>query len=201
MKKIILASNSPRRKELLAGLGIGFEVHVLKDIDESYPEDLPACEVANFISHAKAKAYKNIIGDDELVITADTVVVLDDMVMGKPATREEAVEMLKALSGKTHHVITGVCLTTTEEQRALSVTSEVTFKVLADEEIDYYVDNYRPYDKAGAYGIQEWIGYIGVTALKGSYFNVMGLPVQRIYQELVDMFGVNELIRGDKALP
>jgi len=201
MKKIILASNSPRRKELLAGLGIGFEVHVLKDIDESYPEGLPACEVANFISHAKAKAYKNIIGDDELVITADTVVVLDDMVMGKPATREEAVEMLKALSGKTHHVITGVCLTTTEEQRALSVTSEVTFKVLADEEIDYYVDNYRPYDKAGAYGIQEWIGYIGVTALKGSYFNVMGLPVQRIYQELVDMFGVNELIRGDKALP
>ncbi|MBP5388609.1 MAG: septum formation protein Maf [Prevotella sp.] len=201
MKKIILASNSPRRKELLSGLGISFEVHVLKDIDESYPDDLPASEVANFISHAKAKAYKNIIGDDELVITADTVVVLDDMVMGKPATREEAVEMLKALSGKTHHVITGVCLTTTEEQRALSVTSEVTFKVLADEEIDYYVDNYRPYDKAGAYGIQEWIGYIGVTALKGSYFNVMGLPVQRIYQELVDMFGVNELIRGDKALP
>ncbi|MBP5507376.1 MAG: septum formation protein Maf [Prevotella sp.] len=201
MKKIILASNSPRRKELLSGLGISFEVHVLKDIDESYPDDLPASEVANFISHAKAKAYKNIIGDDELVITADTVVVLDDMVLGKPATREEAVEMLKALSGKTHHVITGVCLTTTEEQRALSVTSEVTFKVLADEEIDYYVDNYRPYDKAGAYGIQEWIGYIGVTALKGSYFNVMGLPVQRIYQELVDMFGVNELIRGDKALP
>ena len=109
--------------------------------------------------------------------------------------------MLRALSGKTHHVITGVCLTTTEEQRSLSVTSEVTFKVLSDEEIDYYVDNYRPYDKAGAYGIQEWIGYVGVTGLKGSYFNVMGLPVQRIYQELADMFGTHELIRGGKALP
>ena len=201
MYKIILASNSPRRKELLAGLDLDFEVHVLKDIDESYPDDLPASEVAAYISHKKAAAYKNIIAEDQLVITADTVVVLGNQILGKPATREEAVEMLRALSGKTHHVITGVCLTTTEEQRSLSVTSEVTFKVLSDEEIDYYVDNYRPYDKAGAYGIQEWIGYVGVTGLKGSYFNVMGLPVQRIYQELADMFGTHELIRGGKALP
>ena len=201
MKKIILASNSPRRKELLAGLDLDFEVHVLKDIDESYPDDLPANEVAAYISKKKAAAYRNIIGDDQLVITADTVVVLGNQILGKPATHEEAVEMLRMLSGKSHHVITGVCLTTTEQQRSRSVTSEVTFKELSDEEIEYYVDNYRPYDKAGAYGIQEWIGYVGVTSLSGSYFNVMGLPVQRIYQELTDMFPASELIRGGKALP
>ena len=201
MKKIILASNSPRRKELLAGLDLDFEVHVLKDIDESYPDDLPANEVAAYISKKKAAAYRNIIGDDQLVITADTVVVLGNQILGKPATHEEAVEMLRMLSGKSHHVITGVCLTTPEQQRSLSVTSEVTFKELSDEEIEYYVDNYRPYDKAGAYGIQEWIGYVGVTSLSGSYFNVMGLPVQRIYQELTDMFPASELIRGGKALP
>ncbi len=201
MFKLILASNSPRRKELLAGLDLAFEVRVLKGIDESYPDDLPASEVASYISKKKAEAYRNIISDDQLVITADTVVVLGKRILGKPATREEAVEMLHALSGKTHHVITGVCLTTTEQQRTLSVTSEVTFKVLSEQEIAYYVDHYRPYDKAGAYGIQEWIGYVGVTSLKGSYFNVMGLPVQRIYQELVDMLGAEQLIRGDKAHP
>ena len=201
MYKIILASNSPRRRELLSGLDLDFEVHVLKDIDESYPDDLPANEVAAYISKKKAAAYRNIISDDQLVITADTVVVLGNHILGKPATHEEAVEMLRMLSGKSHHVITGVCLTTTEQQRSLSVTSEVTFKELTDEEIEYYVDNYRPYDKAGAYGIQEWIGYVGVTSLRGSYFNVMGLPVQRIYQELTDMFPVSELIRGGKALP
>ena len=201
MKRIILASNSPRRKELLAGLDLDFEVHVIRDIDETYPDDLPVNEVASYISKKKAEAYKNIIGDDQLVITADTVVVLGNRILGKPASPKEAVEMLRALSGKTHHVITGVCLTTTEEQRSLSVTSEVTFKVLSDEEIDYYVENYLPLDKAGAYGIQEWIGYVGVTGLKGSYFNVMGLPVQRIYQELVDMFRISELIRDGKARP
>ena len=201
MYKIILASNSPRRKELLAGLDIDFEVHVMQGIDESYPDDLPADQVASYISGKKAEAYKSVIGDDELVITADTVVVLGGRVLGKPATRDEAVQMLRDLSGHTHHVITGVCLTTKEEQRRLSVTSEVTFKTLADEEIYYYVDRYRPYDKAGAYGIQEWIGYVGVTSLNGSYFNVMGLPVQRIYQELVAMCGTDALIRGDRARP
>ena len=199
MKKIILASNSPRRRELLAGLDIQFEVKVLDGIDESYPQDLPADEVAIYISKAKAEAYKAVIADSELVITADTVVVLGDKVLGKPSNREEAFDMLKALSGKTHRVITGACLTTQQEQRSLSVVSEVTFKTLADWEINYYIDNYRPYDKAGAYGIQEWIGYIGVTALRGSYFNVMGLPVQRIYQELLSMEGKDGLIRDDMA--
>lgn len=201
MKKIILASNSPRRRELLAGLDIQFEVKVLDGIDESYPQDLPADEVAIYISKAKAEAYKAVIADSELVITADTVVVLGDKVLGKPSNREEAFDMLKALSGKTHRVITGACLTTQQEQRSLSVVSEVTFKTLADWEINYYIDNYRPYDKAGAYGIQEWIGYIGVTALRGSYFNVMGLPVQRIYQELLSMEGKDGLIRDDMARP
>ena len=185
-KKIILASNSPRRRELLAGLDIDFEVMVLQGIDESYPEDLPVDEVAEYISKAKAKAYQDVIADDQLVITADTIVVLGEQVLGKPANREEAVDMLRALSGQTHRVITGVSLTTVERQHTFSVVSEVTFKVLSDEEISYYVDHYKPYDKAGAYGIQEWIGYVGVTGLKGSYFNVMGLPVQRIYQELMN---------------
>ena len=194
--KIYLASNSPRRRELLAGLDIDFEVKVLEGIDESYPQDLPVDKVAEYISKTKAGAYKDFIGDDELVITADTIVVLNDKVMGKPEGREEAIGMLKALSGQTHQVITGVCLTTKTQQRVLSVVSEVTFKCLSDEEIFYYVDRYQPYDKAGAYGIQEWIGYIGVTGLKGSYFNVMGLPVQRIYQEL-RLMGV--VTHGDKA--
>ena len=194
--KIYLASNSPRRKELLAGLDIDFEVKVLEGIDESYPQDLPVEKVAEYISKTKANAYKDVIGDDELVITADTIVVLHDKVMGKPEGREDAVNMLKTLSGKTHQVITGVCLTTKTQQRVTSVVSEVTFKELSDEEINYYVDRYKPYDKAGAYGIQEWIGYIGVTGLKGSYFNVMGLPVQRIYQEL-RLMGV--VTHGDKA--
>ncbi|HEY9551484.1 MAG TPA: Maf-like protein [Prevotella sp.] len=180
--KIILSSNSPRRKELLAGLDIPFTVRVVDGIDESYPHNLPAEQIPVYISKAKAAAY--CIAPDELVITADTVVVLGKTVLGKPKDREEARHMLHLLSGNTHQVITGVCLTTAEKQRAFSVVTDVTFKTLSNEEIDYYIDHYQPYDKAGAYGIQEWIGYVGVTALKGSYFNVMGLPVQRIYHEL-----------------
>ncbi len=199
MYKLILASNSPRRRELLAGLDVEFEVKVLQGIDESYPANTPVEQVPVFISKAKAEAYRKGLADDELVITADTVVVLEDMVLGKPSSHEDACRMLRALSGKTHQVITGVCLTTTVEQRSLSVVSDVSFKDFTDEEIEYYVNHYKPYDKAGAYGIQEWIGYIGVTALKGSYFNVMGLPVQRIYQELVDMCGYGMFIRGDRA--
>ena len=199
--ELILASHSPRRRELLAGLDIEFKVWVLEDIDESYPEELPAEEVPVYLSKSKARAYRDVISDDQLVITADTVVVLGDAVLGKPADRDEAVDMLRSLSGHTHRVITGVALTTTSEQRTFSVVSEVTFKMLSEEEIAYYVDVYKPYDKAGAYGIQEWIGYVGVTQLSGSYFNVMGLPVQRIYQELVDMCGREALIRGDKARP
>ena len=182
--KLILASNSPRRKELLAGLGVPFEVRVLQDIDEHYPENLPVNEVARYIAMEKADAYRRIVAADELIITADTVVIVGDEILGKPVDEADAVRMLKLLSGRTHQVMTGVCLLTAEKERCFDVTTDVTFKALTDEEIHYYVNRYRPFDKAGAYGIQEWIGYIGVTGLNGSYYNVMGLPVQRIYQEL-----------------
>ena len=188
MKKIILSSKSPRRKELLAGLDIPFEVQVVSGIDESYPDGMGAEEIPQFIAKRKSTAYQ--IANDEIIITADTVVVLGDKILGKPVDETEARNMLQALSGQTHRVITGVCLTSTEKQRTFSVVSEVTFKSLSDHEIDYYISHYHPLDKAGAYGIQEWIGYVGVTSLKGSYFNVMGLPVQRIYEELKNEFGV-----------
>ena len=182
--KLILASNSPRRKELLAGLDVQFEVRVLKGIDESYPDTVPTAEIAEYIAQKKAAAYRETIAADELVITADTIVVLGDEVLGKPKDAADARRMLRELSGRTHQVITGVVLTTKERQEHFSVVSDVTFKTLEDSEIDYYVETYKPMDKAGAYGIQEWIGYVGVTRLEGSYFNVMGLPVQRIYEAL-----------------
>jgi len=181
---IILASNSPRRRELLGGLGIPFEVRVLPDISESYPDTLAADETAEYIAVEKAAAYQTVMQPDDLVITADTVVISGDEVLGKPVDKADACRMLRLLSGRTHHVVTGVCLTTSRLQRSFSVKTDVTFKTLSDEEISYYVSTYQPMDKAGAYGIQEWIGYIGVTGLQGSYFNVMGLPVQRIYEEL-----------------
>lgn len=182
--RIVLASNSPRRRELLSGLGISYEVRVLPDVEESYPAALPVGEIAEYIAREKAEAYKSVMTDDELLITADTVVVCKGEVMGKPVDEADARRMLHKLSGCTHQVTTGVCLTTTGAHRSFSVTTNVSFKNLSDEEIDYYVANYHPMDKAGAYGIQEWIGYIGVTGLEGSYFNGMGLPVQRIYKEL-----------------
>ena len=182
--KIILASNSPRRKELLAGIDVQFEVCVIQDIDESYPSDLPTKDIAEYISHKKAAVYQQQMAPDELIITADTIVVLGNEVMGKPHDEADARRMLRELSGRTHQVITGVTLTTIQKQVSFSVETDVTFKQLSDSEIDYYVSHYKPFDKAGAYGIQEWIGHIGVTALQGSYFNVMGLPVQRIYEAL-----------------
>ena len=182
--KIILASNSPRRKELLAGLDVDFSVRVIPDIDESYPAELPTAQIAEYISKKKARAYQQQMATDELVITADTVVILGQQVMGKPKDADEACAMLRLLSGQTHQVITGVTLTTTERTVSFSVETDVTFKTLSDDEINYYVEKYRPFDKAGAYGIQEWIGHIGVTGLKGSFYNVMGLPVQRIYEAL-----------------
>lgn len=185
--RIVLASNSPRRKELLAGLGIDFDVRTIADIDESYPQELPLQEIAEYISAKKAAAYRATMNDGELVITADTVVICGDEVMGKPVDGADAQRMLRKLSGRSHSVTTGVCLTTKSTQRRFSVTTEVTFRELTDEEILYYIKEYRPFDKAGAYGIQEWIGYIGCTGLNGSYYNVMGLPVQRIYQELREM--------------
>ncbi len=194
--KIILASNSPRRRELLAGLDVPFEVKVLQGIDESYPDTLDAYDTAQYIARKKADAYRGLLAEEgngnAVVLTADTVVIAPSegaeggraIVLGKPKDAEDAHAMLRLLSGKTHHVVTGVCLTTREGQRQFSVTTEVSFKQLTDEEIDYYIEHYRPFDKAGAYGIQEWIGYVGCTGLKGSYYNVMGLPVQRIYEEL-----------------
>lgn len=182
--KLVLASNSPRRRELLAGLGLDFQVRVLPNIDESYPATLKATETAEYIANKKAAAYRRLMADDELIITADTVVIVGDEVLGKPADDQEARLMLQKLSGRSHQVITGVCLTTISRQTSFSVTTDVTFKPLADDEINYYIKKCQPFDKAGAYGIQEWIGYIGCTGLRGSYYNVMGLPVQRIYTEL-----------------
>jgi len=202
--KIILASNSPRRRELLAGLDVNFEVKVLNGIDESYPDDLDAYQVAEFIAQKKAEAYRSLLNEEEssaeecLILTADTVVIAPaadeqndqegkGIILGKPQNADDAVRMLKMLSGKTHHVVTGVCLTTKKEQRKFSVCTEVSFKEFEEWEINYYITHYKPFDKAGAYGIQEWIGYIGCTGLKGSYFNVMGLPVQRIYAEILKL--------------
>lgn len=182
--QIILASNSPRRKELLSGLGINYEVKTLPGIEETYPDTLKGEEIPLYIAREKADAYRDAMHPDELIITADTIVWLDGLVMGKPRDEEDARQMLRNLSGKPHQVITGVCLTTVGFQKSFSTVTEVTFAQLSDEEIDYYIRTYRPMDKAGSYGIQEWIGFIGVQKISGSYFNVMGLPVQRLYTEL-----------------
>lgn len=191
---IVLASNSPRRRELLAGLGIEFEVRVLPDIDESYPADLPVMQIAEYIAHKKASAYLLTMKDNDLVITADTVVIIGNEVLGKPKDEEDAKRMLRLISGKTHQVVSGVCLTTTKQQRHFSVSTDVTFKDLPENEINYYITKYKPFDKAGAYGIQEWIGYVGVTSLNGSYFNVMGLPVQKLWEELKRYFIHDDMV-------
>lgn len=182
--KIVLASGSPRRKELLAGLGYDFEVRLLNSIDESYPEGLSGEEIAQHIASKKAEAYRPTMVENELIITADTIVYLDGEVLGKPKDETEARRMLRMLSGKTHQVITGVTLLTAQQTRTFASVSDVTFAHLSDEEINYYVSHYHPTDKAGAYGIQEWIGFIGVERIEGSYFNVMGLPVQKLYSEM-----------------
>ncbi len=229
--KIKLASNSPRRRELLSGLGVDYEVKLLPGIDETYPDTLKGEEIPIYIAREKASAYRpsmqadeliitadtivyidgEVLGKpkdeeeacqmlrklsgrshayrpsmqaDELIITADTIVYIDGEVLGKPKDEEEACQMLRKLSGRSHQVITGVCLMTTEFQKSFASVTEVTFDQLSEEDIRFYVEHYRPMDKAGSYGVQEWIGFIGVTGLKGSYFNVMGLPVQRLYQEL-----------------
>ena len=171
--RLVLASNSQRRKELLAGLDVDYEVRGLSG------EEIP-----KYISRKKAEAYEAIMQPDELIITADTIVWTDGKVLGKPKDEAEAKDMLRRLSGRTHQVITGVTLVTAGKKKTFATVSEVTFDELSDEEIAYYVAHYRPLDKAGAYGIQEWIGYVGVSSLSGSYFNVMGLPVQRLYKEL-----------------
>lgn len=193
--RLILASNSPRRKELLSGIDIGYEVRTLPDIDESYGDDLSPEQVAEFLAGKKASAYMSQLKEDELLITADTIVLLDGKVYGKPTDNAGAKEMLRELSGQTHRVITGVCLTSLTKQVTFSEVTRVTFADLSEEEIAYYVEKYSPMDKAGAYGVQEWIGYVAVKKIEGSYFNVMGLPIHRLYEELKSGFGQGQRIK------
>lgn len=181
---IVLASKSPRRQELLKGLGVEFAI-LTKEVDESYPSRLPLIDVAPFLSLKKAKAFEDAeLPDNYMVITADTVVIVENEILGKPKDRADAVRMINELSGKVHKVVTGVTVHTKEKTKTFSVVSKVTFETLDNQEVDYYIDNFKPYDKAGAYGIQEWIGYCGVSYVEGSYFNVMGLPTQKLYKVL-----------------
>ena len=185
--KLILASASPRRRQLLEGAGFEFEVR-LKPTEEKWEPGMPPEKVPEHLAHLKASAFEGELQPDELLITADTVVCLNGEILGKPAGREEAIAMLRKLSGCKHTVVTGVCLTTADRQKSFSVSTDVYFKELTDKEITYYVDRYQPFDKAGAYGIQEWIGYIGIRRIEGSFYNVMGLPVQKLYEELNQFF-------------
>lgn len=187
---IILGSQSPRRRELLAGLDIPFTA-VTIDADESYPSDLSGGDIPIYISRAKARAYRQELRSNEVLITADTIVWLNGQVLGKPHSRTEAFAMLRALSGKTHQVYTGVTFIYHGKETSFVDSTDVTFRELTDQEIHYYIDHYQPFDKAGAYGIQEYIGYIGVTNLHGSYFNVMGFPVERVYEELRNLGVLN----------
>lgn len=180
----ILASKSPRRQELLHELGIRFRVEIL-DVDESYPDNLYREEIAVFLAKLKAIPFLGKLADNDLLISADTIVWLNGEVFGKPANKQEAIEILQKLSDNEHQVISGVCLTSTHKQKSFFSVSNVRFKKLSDSEINFYIDEYKPYDKAGAYGIQEWIGYIGITHIEGSFFNVMGLPIQQLYSEII----------------
>lgn len=182
--KILLASKSPRRREILHLLNLPFTVVTIDGLDESYPDDLEPEKVSEFISNKKADAFLKIIKEHEIIITADTIVVCDGKIMGKPKDSRDAIEMLKFLSGKTHKVTTGVTVATKDKRVSFSSETLVTFAELSDNEIRYYVDTYHPMDKAGAYGIQEWIGAVAVAKIEGSFYNVMGLPVHRLYQVL-----------------
>lgn len=183
--KIVLASKSPRRQQLLNDIGIKFEIRA-RDVDESYPAHLKEQEIALYIAQQKANAFKNELKPEELLLTADTIVCLGNKVLGKPIDYNDAFEMLSMLSGNVHKVVTAVSLTSTQKERIFAVSTLVYFKVLSPEEITYYLDHFKPYDKAGAYGIQEWIGYIGIEKIEGSYFNVMGLPVKEVYEALLN---------------
>jgi septum formation protein len=180
---IILASKSPRRQQLLKELGIEFSIKTI-DVEEDYPVGLSMEEIPVYLAELKAKSFEGILLKNDLVITADTIVWLNGKALGKPENKKQAVEMLKLLSNREHQVVTGVCLKSSQKQKSFFSVSNVTFKALTLKEINYYIDHYKPYDKAGAYGIQEWIGYIGITHIEGSFFNVMGLPIQTLYHEL-----------------
>ena len=181
--RLILASRSPRRQQLLRELGLKFDV-VIKEYEENYPESLSGEEIARFVAHEKAASFKDNISDNEIVIAADTIVWCNNKVLGKPLDHDDATRILKEISGNTHEVITGVSLRSQTKELTFSESAKVTFETLTEEEISYYIDEYKPYDKAGAYGIQEWIGIIACSHIDGSYFNVVGLPVQRLYKEL-----------------
>lgn len=184
--RLILASQSPRRRQLLSDAGLAYELASRFECDEVFPDDMPAEDVAGYLSRLKSEAYPEALGERDILLTADTVVVVDNDILGKPASREEAVAMIERMSGRRHKVITGVTLRKASAAKTFSVCSDVVFRRLSAEEIAYYVDNYRPMDKAGAYGIQEWIGYVGIERIEGSFYNVMGLPVQRVYMELME---------------
>ena len=181
--KLILASASPRRQQLMKDAGFTFEVR-LKNVEEKYPQELHLENVPEYLSKVKASAFREELTADEVLITADTVVCIHDRILGKPADRKEAISMLQELSGNRHLVVTGVSVTTRTEQLSFSSRTDVFFKHLSNEEIEFYVDTYKPFDKAGAYGIQEWIGYIGIERIEGSFYNVMGLPIQKLYETL-----------------
>jgi septum formation protein len=180
----ILASKSPRRQELMKSIGINFRIEI-RETKEDYPHGLEREEIPVYLAHLKAQPFLTDLTENELLITADTIVWLDGEVLGKPLNFNDAKKMLRKISGKEHQVYTGVCLTSITKQICFSDVSNVLFKELSDREIDYYVENFRPLDKAGAYGIQEWIGYIGITHIEGSFFNVMGLPIQKLYEEII----------------
>ena len=184
--RLILASQSPRRRQLLADAGIEFVLAPRFECEESFPDTMPAAEVAEYLSSLKSEAYPEPLGTNDILLTADTVVIACNRILGKPADRAEAIEMITMLSGRDHEVVTGVTLRSAERVKSFSVVSKVRFRALLQEEIEYYVDTYRPFDKAGSYGIQEWIGYVGIEGIEGSFYNVMGLPVQRLYSELND---------------
>ncbi|MEG1649582.1 MAG: Maf family nucleotide pyrophosphatase [Rikenellaceae bacterium] len=185
--RIILFSGSPRRKELLDGAGIQFNVLSNNDITETYPDNLKGAEIARYLSELKAENYPLTIGKNDVIITADTIVLLDDHVFGKPKNKTEATMMLKTLSGRSHSVITSFTIRTATNISTSDVQSSVTFKDLDDDEIEYYIDKYRPFDKAGAYGIQEWIGYVGIERIEGSFYNVVGLPIHEVCHKLKEL--------------
>lgn len=180
---IILASKSPRRQQLLQTLGLSFTVKT-KEVEELYPDELSNVEVPVYLAQLKATPFQSELKTNDLLITADTIVCLGDVILGKPADYDEAFQMLRSLSHRTHEVITGVCLTSKYKQLTFHATSHVEFKVLTKAEIDYYIRTFKPFDKAGAYGIQEWIGAIGITHIEGSFYNVMGLPIQKLYDKI-----------------
>mgnify|MGYP003303322909 CR=1 FL=1 len=185
--RLILASQSPRRRQLLSDAGIEFILAPRFECKESFPATIPAGEVAEYLSHLKSKAYPEPLGEKDILLTADTVVIACGRILGKPTNREEAIEMIGMLSGCEHEVVTGVTLRSAERTNRFSVSTKVRFRTLTQEEIEYYVDTYKPFDKAGSYGIQEWIGYVGIEGIEGSFYNVMGLPVQRLYCELSEL--------------